>query len=170
VGHSLPQVLQRRGQETRPLGIICQRWVVGRCFDILASVDCGSSQPLPQPTVASWCNWLTRRPLKAESSGSIPDDATKQISQARRRWRAPLGATAGGTAGSGWLSAVFCFRSTRIRPELVHHVAMCVFAHSPKSQKSLLGREFIANAPSSGRSGPSAGLCHSNNWSLPSRR
>jgi uncharacterized SAM-binding protein YcdF (DUF218 family) len=32
---------------------------------------------LPYSTVASWCNWLTRRPLKAESSGSIPDDATK---------------------------------------------------------------------------------------------
>jgi hypothetical protein len=35
---------------------------------------------LPQSTVASWCNWLTRRPLKAESSGSIPDDATKSPS------------------------------------------------------------------------------------------
>jgi hypothetical protein len=27
-------------------------------------------------SVASWCNWLTRRPLKAESTGSIPVDAT----------------------------------------------------------------------------------------------
>ena len=41
------------------------------CFDILVF--------LPQSIVASWCNWLTRRPLKAESSGSIPDDATNQI-------------------------------------------------------------------------------------------
>ncbi len=29
--------------------------------------------------MASWCNWLTRRPLKAESTGSIPVDATNQI-------------------------------------------------------------------------------------------
>jgi hypothetical protein len=28
--------------------------------------------------LAPWCNWLTRRPLKAESSGSIPDGATKE--------------------------------------------------------------------------------------------
>ena len=27
--------------------------------------------------VAIWCNWLTRRPLKAKSSGSSPDIATK---------------------------------------------------------------------------------------------
>ncbi len=29
--------------------------------------------------LAPWCNWLTRRPLKAESSGSIPDGATSKI-------------------------------------------------------------------------------------------
>jgi hypothetical protein len=29
-----------------------------------------------QTPPAPWCNWLTRRPLKAESSGSIPDGAT----------------------------------------------------------------------------------------------
>src|SRR5581483_6586957 len=30
---------------------------------------------------APWCNWLTRRPLKAESSGSIPDGATNPSNQ-----------------------------------------------------------------------------------------
>jgi hypothetical protein len=30
-------------------------------------------------SLAPWCNWLTRRPLKAESSGSIPDGATNKI-------------------------------------------------------------------------------------------
>ena len=29
--------------------------------------------------VALWCNWLTRRPLKAKSSGSSPDNATKPL-------------------------------------------------------------------------------------------
>ena len=29
--------------------------------------------------VALWCNWLTRRPLKAKSSGSSPDIATKKF-------------------------------------------------------------------------------------------
>jgi hypothetical protein len=42
---------------------------------LLTAVQINSAQPI----VASWCNWLTRRPLKAESSGSIPDDATKKI-------------------------------------------------------------------------------------------
>ncbi len=30
----------------------------------------------PDPCMALWCNWLTRRPLKAKSSGSSPDNAT----------------------------------------------------------------------------------------------
>jgi hypothetical protein len=38
-------------------------------------------EELAAPTLthllAPWCNWLTRRPLKAESSGSIPDGATR---------------------------------------------------------------------------------------------
>ena len=35
------------------------------------------SQPtVPVGYVAIWCNWLTRRPLKAKSSGSSPDIAT----------------------------------------------------------------------------------------------
>jgi ATP-dependent DNA ligase len=47
--------------------------------------------------------------------------------------------------------AVFWLRSTRTRPEVVHLFLMCDFAHSPQSQKNLLGKDFIANAPSSGR-------------------
>jgi hypothetical protein len=83
VGHSLPQVLQRRGKET---GLVSRRRApVSRPgFDILRNVDGATRRPLPQPIVASWCNWLTRRPLKAESSGSIPDDATKQIKALQR--------------------------------------------------------------------------------------
>src|SRR5271170_1089589 len=36
-----------------------------------------SAAPTLTHLLAPWCNWLTRRPLKAESSGSIPDGATK---------------------------------------------------------------------------------------------
>ena len=39
------------------------------------AVEAGSLLASPSLS-APWCNWLTRRPLKAESSGSIPDDAT----------------------------------------------------------------------------------------------
>ena len=46
---------------------------------------------------------------------------------------------AGGAARSGWLSAVFWLRNTTTRPEVVHRFTKCVFAHSPQSQKSLLG-------------------------------
>ena len=31
---------------------------------------------LPAVILALWCNWLTRRPLKAESPGSSPGNAT----------------------------------------------------------------------------------------------
>ncbi len=31
----------------------------------------------PSTGMALWCNWLTRRPLKAESPGSSPGNATK---------------------------------------------------------------------------------------------
>jgi hypothetical protein len=34
--------------------------------------------------VAIWCNWLTRRPLKAKSSGSSPDIATKNLNAINR--------------------------------------------------------------------------------------
>ncbi len=60
--------------EVRKLGLVSRiaaRRFTPPCFDILGF--------LPQSIVASWCNWLTRRPLKAESSGSIPDDATNRI-------------------------------------------------------------------------------------------
>jgi hypothetical protein len=42
-------------------------------------------------SVALWCNWLTRRPLKAKSSGSSPDNATK-INNLRppKRWSLSL--------------------------------------------------------------------------------
>src|ERR1035441_1491621 len=35
--------------------------------------------PPAAATMALWCNWLTRRPLKAESPGSSPGNATKYI-------------------------------------------------------------------------------------------
>ncbi len=59
---------------------------------------------------------------------------------------------AGRAARSGWLAAIFWLRSTTTRPEVVHRFTMCVFAHSPQSQKNLLGKDLIANALSSGRS------------------
>jgi hypothetical protein len=31
--------------------------------------------------VALWCNWLTRRPLKAKSPGSSPGNATKKLNK-----------------------------------------------------------------------------------------
>ncbi len=31
--------------------------------------------------LALWCNWLTRRPLKAKSPGSSPGNATKIINK-----------------------------------------------------------------------------------------
>ncbi len=36
--------------------------------------------------MALWCNWLTRRPLKAKSSGSSPDNATKNLRKLPHRW------------------------------------------------------------------------------------
>ena len=51
----------------------------------------------------------------------------------------------------GWLPAVFRLRDTRTTPDVVHRLTMCVFAHSPQSQKYLVGKHLIANAPSSGR-------------------
>jgi hypothetical protein len=54
--------------------------------------------------------------------------------------------------GRSELSAAQQLRSTT-RPEVVHRFTMCVFAHSPQSQKSLLGKDLIANAPSSGENG-----------------
>src|ERR1035441_2749110 len=35
--------------------------------------------PPAAATMALWCNWLTRRPLKAESPGSSPGNATKYL-------------------------------------------------------------------------------------------
>ena len=37
------------------------------------------SQRVPHPFMALWCNWLTRRPLKAKSPGSSPGNATKTL-------------------------------------------------------------------------------------------
>ncbi len=37
------------------------------------------SEQVAAADVALWCNWLTRRPLKAKSSGSSPDSATKVL-------------------------------------------------------------------------------------------
>jgi hypothetical protein len=36
--------------------------------------------------LALWCNWLTRRPLKAESPGSSPGNATNPFNQLDRFW------------------------------------------------------------------------------------
>jgi hypothetical protein len=33
------------------------------------------------PFMALWCNWLTRRPLKAKSPGSSPGNATKNFNK-----------------------------------------------------------------------------------------
>src|SRR5580700_6631283 len=80
-------------------------------------------------------------------------------------------AMAGGAARSGWLSAaVFRWRSTRTRPEVVHRFRLYNSEHSPQSQKYLLGKEFIANAPSSGRNCSSACDSNSSNSILPSRK
>jgi hypothetical protein len=48
-----------------------------------------SAAPTPSSILAPWCNWLTRRPLKAESSGSIPDGATKSIIYGRVKSKLP---------------------------------------------------------------------------------
>jgi hypothetical protein len=42
-------------------------------------------------------------------------------------------------------------RSTTTRPDVVQRFTTYVFVHSPQSQKNLLGKDLIANAPSSGR-------------------
>jgi hypothetical protein len=39
------------------------------------------SQRIPRPFMALWCNWLTRRPLKAKSPGSSPGNATKNLNK-----------------------------------------------------------------------------------------
>ena len=62
-----------------------------------------------------------------------------------------VAAMAGRTAIWGWPSAAFWLRGTRTRPEVVHRFTMSVFAHSPQSQKNLLGKDLIANPASSGR-------------------
>jgi hypothetical protein len=64
----------------------------------------------------------------------------------------------------------FWLRTTTTRPEAVHRFTMCVCAHSPQSQKSLLGKGLIANAPSSGGNSSLACASNSSNSSLPSRR
>ena len=46
---------------------------------LLYSKDCTGENTLLS-TMALWCNWLTRRPLKAESPGSSPGNATNLLS------------------------------------------------------------------------------------------
>jgi hypothetical protein len=82
MGHPLPQVLQRRSQKARHLGRFLSsvtphhrteiRFFAGPNFAILTK-----SQRILHPFMALWCNWLTRRPLKAKSPGSSPGNATK---------------------------------------------------------------------------------------------
>jgi len=62
-----------------------------------------------------------------------------------------VAAVAGRSTRLGRLPAVFKLRDTRTTPDLVHRLTMCVFVHSPQSQKYLLGKDLVANAPSSGR-------------------
>ncbi len=80
VGHPLPQVLQRRGQEARPVNapVLLARLSGDLPADIVEpALEKTSSW---RTTMALWCNWLTRRPLKAESPGSSPGNATILLS------------------------------------------------------------------------------------------
>jgi hypothetical protein len=117
VGHPLPQVLQRRSEEARPVAfagnghpdrssacshssalssrpehrVFCDaQWrdlqFGAPCHSLLYLRSCNG---FPNRSVALWCNWLTRRPLKAKSSSSSLDNATI-FNDLRRPWRSPL--------------------------------------------------------------------------------
>ncbi len=109
MGYPLPQVLQRRSEETRAVNTELGQGSCGRIVSLgnwrldprrTAIWPCAVDRPavsslptlLPQPLsllystgrsgflypfMALWCNWLTRRPLKAKSPGSSPGNATK---------------------------------------------------------------------------------------------
>jgi Helix-turn-helix domain len=67
------------------------------CTDLrsLHADDCyieESQSPAGTSLTAPWCNWLTRRPLKAKSSGSIPDGATKLSKSLKIRPKTNAGA------------------------------------------------------------------------------
>src|ERR1700733_9051796 len=81
-----------------------------------------------------------------------------------------VAAMSGGSARLAWLPAVFSPRDTRTTLDVVHRLTMCVFVHSPQTQKYLLGKALIPNAPSSGRIGPSDCGSNSSSLSVPSRR
>jgi hypothetical protein len=62
-----------------------------------------------------------------------------------------VAAVVGRSTRLGRLPAVFMLRDTSTTPDVVHRLTMCVFVHSPQSQKYLLGKDLVANEPSSGR-------------------
>ncbi len=51
-----------------------------------------------QPDVALWCNWLTRRPLKAKSPGSSPGNATNSSYAPASSWFLPRDAACSSAA------------------------------------------------------------------------
>ena len=81
-----------------------------------------------------------------------------------------IASVAGRATRLGRLPAVFRLRDTRTMPDVVHRLTMCVFVHSPQSQKYLLGKDLVANAPSSGRNRPSESGSNSSSLSVPSRK
>jgi hypothetical protein len=117
MGHPLPQVLQRRSQKARHLGrssssVAPPRRAENRFFAGLNFAILTKSQRIPHPFMALWCNWLTRRPLKAKSPGSSPGNATKNPNKINSL----EGKTKSRSFDRFWLVALwwhFCCCSTR---------------------------------------------------------